>query len=60
MAAALLKLVRDPKLRKSIGERNRKKALEEFTVDAMVHQYENLYDGKLGFRSRPNGNAKED
>jgi sugar transferase (PEP-CTERM/EpsH1 system associated) len=50
LAEALLKLVGNPHLRASMGDQNRKKAVEEFGVIAMVRQYESLYaERSLGF-----------
>jgi glycosyltransferase involved in cell wall biosynthesis len=43
MAEALLRLGRDPVLRERMGQAGRARAEREFTLDAMVHAYEELY-----------------
>ena len=47
LAAAIKKLVEDPKLRKSMGERGRKIILAEFSDDIIVGQYFSLYERLL-------------
>jgi glycosyltransferase involved in cell wall biosynthesis len=43
LAKALLRLVRDDALRKRIGEANRSKTAQEYSVHAMAARYERLY-----------------
>jgi glycosyltransferase involved in cell wall biosynthesis len=44
LADAILKLIRDPDLRKDMGEKGRVLAAERFTADAMAKGIEALYD----------------
>jgi glycosyltransferase involved in cell wall biosynthesis len=50
LADALLLLLNNPALRRRMGEENRRKALEEFTVGTMVSRYEELYLSALSRR----------
>jgi glycosyltransferase involved in cell wall biosynthesis len=43
LALALLRLAKDGRLRERIGEVNRKKAVEEYSIEAMAASYERLY-----------------
>jgi len=43
LAAACLKLLHDPDLRKSFGAKARERALEHFTVDRAVHAFDEIY-----------------
>ncbi|SHG67389.1 GT4 family glycosyltransferase PelF [Streptoalloteichus hindustanus] len=45
MAAACLRLLRDPELRSRLGAAARIRALEEFTVDKAVGTFDDLYHG---------------
>lgn len=53
LAEAVLKLVHDPELRKTMGSRGREIAAESFTADAMARNIEKLYE-KV-FNSPDNG-----
>jgi glycosyltransferase involved in cell wall biosynthesis len=44
LAAACLKLLRDPELRASLGATARKRALEHFTVDRAVTAFDEIYN----------------
>jgi len=44
LAAACLKLLRDPELRASMGATARKRALEHFTVDRAVSAFDEIYN----------------
>ena len=44
LAAACLKLLRDPELRASLGTTARKRALEHFTVDRAVSAFDEIYN----------------
>ncbi len=43
MARAIVRLGRDPSLRRELAEKARRRALKEFSVETMVQRYENLY-----------------
>lgn len=47
LASAILRLVRNPDLRTSMGERGRVRAVKEFSVDRMVREMEALYDSVM-------------
>ena len=44
LAAAIEKLVEDPKLRKSMGEENRRKAEAEYANEIIIGQTHRVYD----------------
>lgn len=48
MAVRVLELLRNPELRKTFGENARKRALETFTPESAIQQYEALYEKVLG------------
>jgi len=48
LAEALQKLIADPELRRRMGEAGREKALQEFTLDRMLHETERVYREVLG------------
>jgi glycosyltransferase involved in cell wall biosynthesis len=52
LVAGLRTLLDDSALRKRMGERGRKRALEQFSLDRMVRAYEALYDELLAGVSR--------
>jgi glycosyltransferase involved in cell wall biosynthesis len=43
MANAITRLLRDPELRRTLGERARRRALEHFTVDRAIGTFDELY-----------------
>lgn len=47
MAEALVKLARDPELRRRMGEAARQRVLEEFTLERQTRQWRELYEGVL-------------
>jgi glycosyltransferase involved in cell wall biosynthesis len=47
MAAAMVRLLRDDRLRRSMGERARTRAEQHFSVPRMVREYEQLYEAEL-------------
>jgi len=54
LAAACLKLLRDPDLRKSLGTAARERALEHFTMDRAVSAFDEIYTLLgTGYRSSP-------
>lgn len=48
LAAAILRLVRDPALARSMAEAARQRVASEFTLERMVRRLEQLYDDSLG------------
>jgi glycosyltransferase involved in cell wall biosynthesis len=46
-AGYIEELARDPALRREMGAAGRKRALEMFSLDRMIRQYEELYSGRL-------------
>jgi polysaccharide biosynthesis protein PelF len=59
LAAACLKLLRDPELRKSLGATARKRALEHFTVDRAVSAFDEIYNLiGTGWRLMPSEEAE--
>ncbi|MXO89753.1 glycosyltransferase [Pontixanthobacter aquaemixtae] len=48
LASALQALAEDPALRKSVGEANRVKALEEYDQKVMIDSYRRLYSSAMG------------
>jgi len=48
MAEALLKLARDPELRRRMGAAARQRVLEEFTLERQTRQWRELYEGLAG------------
>lgn len=53
LAEAMIRLLGDKTLRRSLGERGRACARERFTVSRMVREYEQLYDAELSRRGLP-------
>lgn len=51
LGEALLELVKDVDLRKSLGDANRLKAKEQFGEDRMIARYERLYASAMGRKS---------
>ncbi|GIU78031.1 MAG: hypothetical protein KatS3mg005_1269 [Bryobacteraceae bacterium] len=47
MTEALLKLARDPELRRRMGEAARQRVLEEFTLEKQTREWRALYEGLL-------------
>jgi len=47
LAAAILKLIRDPALARRLGEAARRRVEREYTLEGMVHRLEELYDDLL-------------
>lgn len=47
MAEALVKLARDPELRRRMGEAARQRVLEEFTLEKQTREWRALYEGLL-------------
>jgi glycosyltransferase involved in cell wall biosynthesis len=43
LADAILRLAKDEKLRKEMGERGREKAIKEFDIKVAVNNYKRLY-----------------
>jgi glycosyltransferase involved in cell wall biosynthesis len=60
LAAAVLRLLREPETARQLGDRARERQEREFVIDAMVRRFEDLYDGLLSAadkrprRSEPN------
>ena len=52
-AVAVIRLLRDPSLRASLGEAGRKRVEEAFSLDTMVSRYEALYQRILARGSAP-------
>ena len=48
LAAALMKLLRDPELRARMGQAARKRVLENYSVDKVSDRYEELFEGAMG------------
>lgn len=51
LAAAILRLIRDPALARRLGEAARRRVEREFTLDVMVRRLESLYDDLLARRA---------
>lgn len=47
MAEALVRLARDPELRRRMGEAGRQRVLEEFTLERQTREWRELYEGLL-------------
>jgi glycosyltransferase involved in cell wall biosynthesis len=47
LAAAILRLVRDPALARRLGEAARRRVVQDYTLEAVVRRMENLYDRLL-------------
>ena len=43
LASALVKLVADPELRKSLGQAGRDRALTDFSIDRMIDEFVQAY-----------------
>ncbi|HYF83729.1 MAG TPA: glycosyltransferase [Clostridia bacterium] len=52
LADAILKLVRDPELRKAMGEKGRELVAQNFTADAMARGIEELYEAVIKKKER--------
>ena len=52
LATALRRYLLDPTLRREHGAMARRRAVEQFGLDAMVAAYDRLYDGLLAARAR--------
>lgn len=50
LAAAIIRLLRDPDLARTLGENARRRAEERFTITRMVEQYRALYAERTGRR----------
>jgi glycosyltransferase involved in cell wall biosynthesis len=50
LARALRSLLVDPDLRKRIGAANRTRVEREFSLDAMINRYKEIYDAALRAR----------
>jgi colanic acid/amylovoran biosynthesis glycosyltransferase len=59
MAEALLKLARDPELRRRMGAAARQRVLEEFTLERQTRQWRELYEGLAGETPRTGRNHSE-
>lgn len=59
MAEALLRLARDPELRRRMGAAARQRVLEEFTLERQTRQWRELYEGLAGETPRTGRNNSE-
>jgi glycosyltransferase involved in cell wall biosynthesis len=47
VAAAVIALLRDPKLAENMGQRAKNKVVTQFSLERMVHEYQSLYEATL-------------